>query len=246
VIAHVQVRRGLPATEGCYQAWRAFQDRGWTVRPFESIEEFDPAASEPVVGGLDSVVQVLRHLEVEPPCIDYPEALRPFFVASDLRIVALEELRSRRAEWPLFVKPATGNKEFTGRVFRSWHEIEELGELDAELLVFVASPVDLERKVEWRAFVIDGIVRDVRPYSAVPNCDAPSTTMIQMFATQWTSIPAGCSIDVVNLGDQREPDWRIVECNDGYGIAGYGLVRATYAELLVKRWGELTRSDLTW
>jgi hypothetical protein len=39
VIAHIQYRRGIPATEGCYSAWRALEDRGWEIRPFEHVDE---------------------------------------------------------------------------------------------------------------------------------------------------------------------------------------------------------------
>jgi hypothetical protein len=42
------------------------------------------------------------------------------------------------------------------------------------------------------------------------------------------------------------PDWRVIECNDGNALGSYGLHRATYAELLVTRWAQLTGSELSW
>lgn len=40
--------------------------------------------------------------------------------------------------------------------------------------------------------------------------------------------------------------WRVIECNDGFSLGTYGLRRETYAELLVKRWGELTGMPDLW
>lgn len=41
-------------------------------------------------------------------------------------------------------------------------------------------------------------------------------------AEHWVDRPVGCSIDVVDLGDEQ-PDWRVVECNDGFALGSYGL-----------------------
>jgi hypothetical protein len=246
VIAHVQYRRGLPATEGCYQAWRAFEDRGWEVRPFETIDDVVLDAEQPVIGGLDNVVTAFDQLGVVLPDIDYPGALRPFLVAPDARFETLGWARHARDQWPLFVKPTTGRKEFTGLVLRRTDDLLKITSQPDDLPVYVSAAVDFRDRVEWRAFLIDGTVRDIRPYSASPNGDAPTKTLIQSFANQWASIPAGCSIDVVNLGDNQSPDWRIVECNDGYSLGSYGLFRHTYTELLVKRWAQLNRVEITW
>ena len=147
--------------------------------------------------------------------------------------------RQTRDQWPLFVKPTTGRKEFTGLVLRRTDDLLRVAHVDDALPVFVAQPVDLQSRVEWRAFIVDGEVRDVRPYAGRTDGDAPAATFVQMLAQQWNSIPRGCSIDVVNLGHRQRPDWRVVECNDGYSLGSYGLFPSSYAELLVKRWEEL-------
>jgi hypothetical protein len=173
-------------------------------------------------------------------------AWRPFLVAPDARFETLGWARHARDQWPLFVKPTTGRKEFTGLVLRRTDDLLKITSQPDDLPVYVSAAVDFRDRVEWRAFLIDGTVRDIRPYSASPNGDAPTKTLIQSFANQWASIPAGCSIDVVNLGDNQSPDWRIVECNDGYSLGSYGLFRHTYTELLVKRWAQLNRVEITW
>lgn len=246
MIAHIQYRRGLPATEGCYSAWRALEDRGWEIQPFEHPDEVDVQPDEPLIGGLPYVVAALERLNVTPPDIDYPTAFRPFLLDPSVHIQPLRWARRARDQWPLFVKPTTGRKEFTGLVIRTTDDLLGISHVDDELPVFVSTPANLRGRVEWRAFVIDGSVRDVRPYSLCADGDAPAVTFIQMLANQWASIPAGCSIDVVNIGTRDLPDWRVVECNDGYSLGSYGLFCGSYAELLVKRWAELTGADLAW
>jgi len=246
MIVHIQQRLGLPATDGCYVAWRALDDRGWSVRPFASLDELEPHAEEPVIGGVGTVVGALHRLGVEPDEVDYPRALLPFLVDPDVRDRTLGWVRSSADRWPLFVKPRGGSKEFTGAVVRSSADLARLSGLDDQLPVWVARSADLAGRTEWRAFVIDGMVRDIRPYSGCPDGDAPTRTMIQMMANQWSSAPVSFAMDVVDLGVGGNPDWRIVECNDGYSLAPYGLFASTYAELLVKRWFQLTRATASW
>jgi hypothetical protein len=246
VIVHIQYRRRVPATEGCYVAWQALEQRGWEVRPFEHLDQVVVDPDQPVVGGLDNVVNALRLLGVEPPEIGYPHALRPFLLDPDVATRTVGWVRQHTEEWPVFVKPTTGHKEFTGFVVRHAADLQSIATAPDDVPVFIARPVDLRLRTEWRAFVIGGEVRDIRPYSARPDGDAPAVTFVQMLASQWSTIPAGCSIDVVNLGTRGTPDWRVVECNDGYALSSYGLFAITYAELLVKRWFELTSSGIGW
>lgn len=63
---------------------------------------------------------------------------------------------------------------------------------------------------------------------------------MELLADQCNSGPAGSTIDVVNMGGRSQPDWRVIECNDGYLLGSYDLHWAEYAELLVMRWAQLT------
>ncbi len=188
----------------------------------------------------------LTALGVQPPDIDYPPALRPFLLDPRFEVSTMAAARTARHRWPVFVKPVTGRKEFTGFVLRRADDLLAVAHVDDELPVFLGAAVDLRGRVEWRAFVIDGEVRDVRPYAGMPDGSAPAATFVRLLINQWSSVPAGCAIDVVDLGDARNPDWRLVECNDGYSLGSYGLSRNVYAELLVKRWAQLTGVGSLW
>lgn len=247
MIAHVQIRAGgLPATEGCYQAWRALEERGWDVRAFSHVDGVDVHPDQPVIGGLDNVAQALGRLGVTLPDIDYPAPLRPYLLDPDTRVETMGWARQAREHWPLFVKPTTGRKEFTGLVLRRTDDLLTVTHVPDDFPVFVARPADLRSCVEWRAFVVGGDVRDIRPYSRCVDADAPSALFVRMLVEQWHSRPVGFSLDVVNLGSRAAPDWRVVECNDGYALGTYGLFRGTYAELLARRWWELTGSTESW
>lgn len=246
MIAHVLFRDGVPVTEHAYFVWRALRERGWEVRSFDDLDDVELDPAQPVIGGIEPVYEALRRLDVVPPDIDYPDDLRPYLVDPDVRRVTMGWVRQHPEAWPVFVKPTTGRKEFTGLVVRSTHDLLATTLVDDDAPVFVAHPVDMSGRVEWRAFVIDGEVRDIRPYSGCPDVRAPSRVFVQSLVDQWPGCPAGASIDVVDLGTPGAPDWRVVECNDGYALGAYGLIRSVYAELVVKRWGQLTGVRELW
>jgi ATP-grasp domain, R2K clade family 3 len=244
--ALIQLRDGMPATEGCFAAWKAMADAGWAIQFFESKDDFEPHLDEIVVGGLDPVVRALTKLGVKPPDIDYPETFRELLLDPAVERTTMGAVRRSPERWPRFVKPTTGRKEFGGLVVRSTHDLLRVTHIDDDLPVFCAVPVDVSGRTEWRCFIINGRVRDIRPYTNCPDGDAPSRTFVQLLVDQWLGAPNGFTIDVVNLGDRARPNWRVIECNDGYALGTYGLHRATYAELLVSRWAQLTGADISW
>ena len=245
MLAHVQYRRGLPVTEGCYQAWRALEERGWDVRPFGRVEDLDPRPEVPVIGGVPQVVAALGALGIHPGEVDYPDGLRPFLLDPELERTTLGAVRRTPERWPLFVKPTTGWKEFTGRVIHRTSDLLELVHVDDEASVFASRAVDVRAGVEWRCFVIDGELRDVRPYTRITDAPPPPRSFLAEVVEAWAERPAGCCIDVIDLG-AGQGDWRVIECNDGFALGTYGLRREVYAELLVKRWGELTGASDLW
>jgi hypothetical protein len=241
----VQVQAsGLPATEGCYSAWRALIDAGWDVRPFKHHEDIDVVEDEPVFGGIPNVVGALTRLGVELPDIDYPMALRGSLLDPEISTATMGDVRQSVDRWPAFIKPTTGRKEFTGLVVRAVDDLLKVTHVDDALPVYCGRAFDLRGRVEWRAFIINGSVRDIRPYTGCPNGGAPSQTFLQMLANSWSSAPAGYAIDVVDIGTATAPDWRVIECNDGYCLGSYGFHRAECAKLLVTRWAQLTRGNV--
>jgi ATP-grasp domain, R2K clade family 3 len=244
--ALIQRRGGFPTTEGCYTAWKALVDAGWEIRLFETIADVDVHKDEVVIAGLDHVVEALTRLNVPLPDIDYPDAFRQVLLDPHFERTTLGAVRRSPEQWPRFVKPTSGRKEFGGLVVRSTRDLLFVTHADDELPVYSAAPHDLTGRVEWRCFIIDGRVRDIRPYTACPDGDSPSRTFVQLLVDQWTSAPAGFALDVVNIGSRAHPDWRVVECNDGYALGSYGLDRSVYAELLVTRWAQLTGSSISW
>jgi ATP-grasp domain, R2K clade family 2 len=244
--ALIQRRDGIPATEGCYTAWKAMSDAGWEIRFFEKIADVDVHENEVVVGGLDPLVQALTRLGVDLPDLDYPGTFREVLLDPNFERTTMGAVRRSTDRWPRFVKPTSGRKEFGGLVIRSTRDLLLVTHVDDELPVYSASPLEMTGRVEWRCFIVNGRVRDMRPYTACPDGDAPSRTFVQLLVDQWSSAPAGFTIDVVNIGSRTHPDWRIVECNDGYALGSYGFHRADYAELLVTRWAQLTGAPLAW
>jgi ATP-grasp domain, R2K clade family 3 len=246
VKALIQWRDGIPATEGCFAAWKAMSDAGWAIRFFERIADVEVHEAEVVVGGLDPVVQAFTRLDIDLPDIDYPDSFREVLLDPEVERTTMGAVRRSPERWPRFVKPTSGRKEFGGLVIRSTSDLLLVTHVDDELPVFSARPHDMVGRVEWRCFIINGRVRDIRPYMGCPDGDAPSRTFVQLLVDQWSGRPDGFTVDVVNIGERSRPDWRVIECNDGYALGTYGFHRGIYAELLVARWAQLTGASLSW
>lgn len=233
-------RYGSPATEGCFLAAAV---AGGDYIAFERLDDVEVTPETLVVGGIGTVVKALRTLGVEVPVVEYPEPLRPFLLDPGTSVSTMGQVRRSPERWPVFVKPVGGFKLFTGLVVRSTANLLSVTHVDDEAPVYVAQPVDLRGVPEWRCFIVDGVVRDVRPYARMPDGSmSPPLRTVQAMVDCWDSVPAGCGMDVVLTDD----GWRVVECNDGYALGPYGVDRRVYFEMLVKRWAELTGSEGVW
>jgi ATP-grasp domain, R2K clade family 2 len=189
----------------------------------------------PVVAGVAAFFAVLAQLSIPRPLfVSLPEALMQF-AGRSVRKMTLRE--ARRLDGPLFCKPFHDTKSFTGLVVGTDGNWATTARLDPDTEVVVSEVVRFVS--EYRCFVIDDVVVDVRRYSldVDPLCFPDPNVIRAIVETNRVSAPRGYAVDVGVLDSGAT---RLVELNDGHSLGEYGLFAPRYARLLEARWCELT------
>lgn len=213
--------RGLPTTTFTEKRLRRRQlelDRSWLV-----------------AGDLDSVPLALRQLGVTPASLPtYPDALHDHLGRRIWRST-VQEVRGRHDAAAVFVKPAERDKRFTGFVRHDPSDDFQFAGASGQTAVWCAEVVQFD--TEYRAYVVNGMVRGICPYRG-DGPPPPSDLLMEWIdaLAAHGSLVAGFGLDV----GRRDGTWAVVECNDGLGLGLYeGLDFADYTDLLVARWAEL-------
>lgn len=189
-----------------------------------------------VVGEIPVVEGALRQLGLEPPeeqC--YPEELREF-LRRRVWTSTLGQVESQLLDGAeLFVKPRGRIKRFTGRMVDA-SGLGSLMDVSRRLPVWCSELVSFAS--EHRAFVVDGEVREVRPYGG--DDSTPDRGEIDRCVATWTATGRAARGYAIDFGVLRDGRTALLEVNDGYSLGSYGVAPAHYVDVLVARWLELT------
>lgn len=236
--AYLQRKNGELTNVNTFNANEGFRLLGVETLGFEAPElETLPLTRETIVCGyVGSVHRALERIGVPLPRLHpAPPALEAFYGRS-IRATTLGEVRAMEA--PIFVKPLSQHKEFTGHVRRGdLDDLNRTAHLEDDFDVLVSDVVDFVS--EWRCFVLRGQCIGAKPYAGDVRAISPDWRVLDgAIAAMGKALPAGCSID---LGVTRAGETLVVEMNDGYALGSYGLAAVPYAQLLEARWEELMR-----
>lgn len=234
--AYIQHKDGGHTNGNTFNANEGFRLLGVETVPFEAAElETLQLDRETMVCGYVGIVhRALERIGVALPGLHpAPPSLEAFYGRS-IRATTLGEVRSIEA--PIFVKPLSQHKAFTGHVRRG--ELDDLNRtahLEDDFDVLVSDVVDFVS--EWRCFVLRGQCVGAKPYAGDVRATSPDWRVLDgAIAALGKALPAGCSID---LGVTRDGRTLVVEMNDGYALGSYGLAAVPYAQLLEARWVEM-------
>lgn len=171
-----------------------------------------------------------------PDHTPYPPSLTPWL---HRRVWKKESLHSALAgPFPVFVKPAQGWKRFTGFVAESPHPIQAYGHSRRQP-VWCSDPVHFQS--EWRAYVADGELLDLRFADHGGNRDVPPDLDVIRNAVRTLHLageaPAGYVID---FGVLSSGETALVEMNDGFAFGAYDGVSAEVLWRVTEtRWRQL-------
>lgn len=254
MLARILVQRD-PSTgefinKNVYSAWYGFTKMGATAESFvfSALLAGEVALEREtvVIGGIQAVRAALAQLGAPPPeNLDYPPALAEF-LGRRVRRATVREAHALcvadRFEPPIFIKPVTGHKEFTGHVLATYrdrlrtagwaHEAPETPVWLSEVVAFVA---------EWRYFVLRREIVGVGHYHGDP-LRAPDPAIVRAAVERYDDCPAAYVIDFGVLRDGRTV---MIEVNDGFSFGCYGLDSFEHARMLEARWREMVGLEET-
>ncbi len=237
--AFVQINEGgMPFNLNAYAAYDGFRERGVATDFFRPDDASWwaalPALEDDLVfaAGIGVVLEILDVWGVpRPRSLDYPSSLEPFFGRRVWR-TTLAEVRG--AERPLFVKSVAA-KGVNGHVVRDFADLLRTSGAPDDTPVYVSEPIEF--RTEWRVFVVNGEILDVRLYKGsrfmAPE-EEPIRAMVRAFVSS-SEAPAAFGLDV---GWVEGQGMRLVEVNEGFSLGIYGLAPTLAAQMLEARWAE--------
>lgn len=234
-----------PDTAPQASARRGFWELGTEIVDFERTEEiqtFDDLGPDVGVSGFISDVQTaLIHMRRSlPALVDYPPALDPFLGRYIAR-GTLGDVRQASGSW--FIKPMDDHKLFVGFVYDGGEQARRtIATFPDDVTVWMSETVTFLS--EFRCFVLDGKLLDVRRYAGDMFTALDDSVVFKaidaMNKSETKSIAYCLDFGVTNLGQTL-----LVEANDSFSFAPYGMYPSFHVKMLSARWREMNQKE-TW
>ena len=136
--------------------------QGEEVILYQSFSEIKQLTSDDtVVDYITETRALLKMMGLNVPVYDYPIELKEFY-GRKIYAGVLGEIVNIPDNWGKFIKPKAGSKIFTGKVVNGTCDLIGIG-LPFDYPIWISEVVEFI--AEWRCFVLDGRVLDVRPYT---------------------------------------------------------------------------------
>ncbi|HEL1618626.1 TPA: ATP-grasp domain-containing protein [Streptococcus suis] len=174
---------------------------------------------------------LLSWMGIDIPVIDYPEELSEFY-GRTIREGLMGEIVNIPDNWGKFIKPKAGSKVFTGRVVNGTRDLVGIG-LPFDYPIWISDIVEFV--AEWRCFILNGEVLDVRPYTGDYHAQYDASVIDKAVAA-WGRAPRAYGLDIGVTKDGRT---LVVEVNDGYALGNYGLSPLKSIKFSRARWEEM-------
>lgn len=217
---------------------RALIQRGIPYEKTQTLEGKEVNVHTPVIGGIEVMTDALRKLGIsltEKEVNTYPTELHPYLKRS---IVKTKAKYVVNVDEPVFVKPYSDTKKFTGYVYTYDGPLRVV---DPEFDIWMSSVVKL--RSEWRYFVYKGEIVGRGHYYGTR--ERPSIKVVENIIKDFKNAPISYCIDVGLQGrvhGNADEDTILIEINDGYSFGTYGGVSGdVHLDMLLARWFELTQ-----
>lgn len=208
--------------------------QGEEVVLYQSFSEIKQLTSDDAV--IDYITEtraLLKMMGLNVPVYDYPIELKEFYDRNIYEGV-LGEIVNIPDNWGKFIKPKAGSKVFTGRVVNGTHDLIGIG-LPFDYPIWISEVVEFI--AEWRCFVLDGQVLDVRPYTGDYHAHFDASVIDEAISC-WKDAPIAYGLDI---GVTRDGRTLVVEVNDGYALGNYGLSPLNSINFHKARWKEMVK-----
>ena len=235
----------IPQNVNIATAMYGFRELGAEIIPYKTVTDiYDQIEKEDII--LDGITQcktVFGKFDKDPKLPNYPEALSEF-LGREVWEDTIEGLvtERNRLKSGLFVKPVE-RKLFTGQVVKDLDDLYRCWRTEGDLKVYVSDKLNI--KAEWRCFILDDKLIDVRPYGSInektyrgyfQHFDALQLERMLNKFVKWDERPAACGLDICLT---KENKTLFLELNDAYALGCYGLPSLLYAKMISARWSQI-------
>lgn len=232
VILRYQASGNFPIWDFCYSAVFGAQQNGTEHRPFESIDQVDSSPYNVIVG---SVEECSRWLGKNGYSVPEEIGVTP----SVKRMEMTQEEFYERNMYPVFIKPSGVIKAFTGTVVTStWDAEMVLSGYEGNIWVY-KHVIDFHS--EWRAYIHNGKLVKICHYKGEP-LEFPDHVTVRMYLKMYKDIPyKAFTLDFgVAIAPNGSTQTYLIEGNDMWAIADYGLEPDQYYQMVKDRWLQIT------
>ncbi|MEM8641728.1 MAG: ATP-grasp domain-containing protein [Cyanobacteria bacterium P01_G01_bin.54] len=193
-----------------------------------------------VVGDMPCVLGALKQLGIsEPAPNDYPASLQDFLYRRVWRstLQALEDRLRRGVSAPIFAKPASRRKRFTGCVFESEYDLAQVYGVSRQEPLLCSEVVSWLS--EYRVYVVNSEIRGIDHYAG-DEAIAIDRTIVQSAIAQLDAARESYAGYALDFGVLASGQTALIEMNDGFALGAYSIDRRNYTDLLWARWLELS------
>ena len=218
-----------------------------------SLSLMSPFSDDDIpVGSVEFIRKFAELAEIKLPApLNIPDSIKPdarkvVHAPGLVRHVQREIFTAKRKdikEFPVFVKPLSDVKAFTGFVADN-DKAFDLYPIDWDSMDLLCSePINANILSEWRCYILGGKIVNVSNYSGDPIL-FPNIGTIETTIYNHTDAPAAYSMDfaVVEWGERINLTV-LIECNDAWALGPYGCPPELYAKMIRNRWKEIIKNQ---
>ncbi|MDR2237894.1 MAG: ATP-grasp domain-containing protein [Chryseobacterium sp.] len=182
---------------------------------------------------------LFKKYKIKPPCSCYPQSLKKY-LQRNIWETTIHDLckDSDRDITPVFVKPKSDTKLFTGFTIESAADLYRLSEFSKNTAIY-CSPI-VTWKAEYRVFVNHSKIVGMQLYDGDEN-EQPDMDIIRNAVNDLENSEEKTCGYGIDFGILSNGKTALVEWNDGYALGSYGLDKELYTDLLIARWSEILK-----
>ena len=222
----------LPYNRNVALAVEGFHEMGFEIVFYHLVSEIydEIEYGDIVLDGIDQINYCLSKFDLKMPEFDYPKELVPYLGRKIWKDM-INHVNCTPEMWPVFVKPSSAEKAFTGVLIRSPKDLVGCGNHAEDYEVYCSDPVEFVYEV--RGLCYYGELLDLRPYKGDWRLSNKlDTTLIEKAAREYLQSPGalnGCTLDFGLTKDERT---LFIEGNFGAAFGPYSTNAIQYAKII--------------
>lgn len=245
--AYIQTQsNGDWLNENCYTSAQGFSRMGYDVIKFTTSDvanniHLQIKSDDVVHGGILAIRNLIDKLGYAEPEIHNPHTHLLKYTHRTFEERKLKDIIEEYAngyESPIFIKPLTQHKLFTGFVVNSFSDLIKMASYDGNVDILTSSVSNFIS--EYRCFVdrqkLVGCKNYTGDFTVFPNFKTINDAI-----TDYKGHPIAYSLD---FGITDTGDTQLIEINDGFGLGSYGLNPIIYCKMIRDRWNEIIQNKI--